>query len=68
MQAVNAHQEDALRLYNQMLLCETFGWTPYEIANLPADFYEATLQILALRAAAEERKKSMKSSPRNNGR
>lgn len=62
--ASSNHQE-ALRLYNEIVLCETFGWHPSQIPDTPSDFYQATLTILSLRNARDNRKPI--NSPSNHG-
>ncbi len=57
---------DALTIYNDVTLCETFGWTPQDILEMPYEYYQSALTIMSLRhqkdkedaeKAEEERKK-----------
>jgi hypothetical protein len=37
------------------MLCREFGWTPYDIAMMPVDFYEDTLLLLSKETAYKQR-------------
>lgn len=59
--AVTEFQQEAVRTFTDVMLCREFGWTPSDIAAMPADFYEAAVLILnkegAKQKAAAERQK-----------
>lgn len=51
----NSFQREAVKRFNDIYLCREFGWTPYDIAEMPVDFYEDTLLLLSKEAAIKKR-------------
>lgn len=56
-------KREALDRYNLVTLAERFGWTPQEVAQIPADVLHDMLTIVGIRDA-----KQKSPSPRSHGR
>lgn len=50
-----ANQRWAIKRFNDIMLCREFGWTPYDIAMMPVDFYDDTLLLLSKETALKKR-------------
>lgn len=45
---------DALTIYNDVMLCEMFGWTPMDILEMPYEYYQSALTIMILKNKKEK--------------
>jgi len=49
----NAAQRIACQRYLEVQVCKLMGWTPDDIAALPADYYDDVIRILSMQSTRQ---------------